>query len=466
MPSRNHITANALLGRNPKAWHDGSKTLTYSFLENVMPDYVKTRDTDHDGKTDFYLPLSTDRIRVGAGFSMTDTERDLTRQAVAAWNDVAHINLVEGTVQGGFGDITFGSAAFSDQDTFGFITRFPRPVSLGQADNRGDLWINSNNPDQAVNEIGHTSWNTYLHEMGHTLGLHHPNEDPENYDGLAHNNNRYTVMSYNPHPGERGVASEDQAWPLTPMLYDIQALQKLYGANTDTRAQNTVYFGDGTGQREQVWQYGADDMTLLGRHVILTIWDGGGRDLVDGSDLSMAVKIDLRPAHYSTIGGLNNNIAMAAAVRVEGRIVNWIENAWGSRFGDTLQGNAVNNFLRGGQGNDRLFGHLGRDILVGNKGADTLNGGGGNDKLVGGPGQDVFVFNAKSGKDAIADFTDDIDTIRLDHALWQGSLSKQQVIDTYADVVGHDIVFDFGQDRLTLKGMTDLAALHNDLQII
>jgi len=406
MPARKTITADSLLGRNPQGWHDGSETLTYSFLENIMPDYVKTRDKNGDGTPDVYLPLQSDRIRVGVDFSMTETERDLVRRAVGLWNDMANINLAEGTVTGGFGDITFGSAAFADKGTFGFITQFPRSGSLGTADNRGDLWINSNNPDQDVSEFGHTSWDTYLHEMGHTLGLHHPNEDPNNFNATPHNNNRYTVMSYNPHPGERDLPADDQAWPLTPMLYDIQALQKLYGANTDTRNGDTVYFGAGDGGGAPVYQYAADGMTVNGRPVILTLWDGGGDDLVDVSALDQAVRIDLRAGHFSTIGALDNNVAMAAAVRVAGKIVNLIEHARAGGGNDRLHGNRAGNALDGGAGDD---------VLRGARGDDVLTGGSGQDLLRGGAGADVFVFDGakNEGRDHIGDFSDGQDLLEI-----------------------------------------------------
>ena len=77
-----------------------------------------------------------------------------------------------------------------------------------------------------------------FHELGHALGLSHPFDDairlPTEVD-----TNQYTMMSYTAHPNGNGT------WPITPMLYDIQAMQALYGANMTTRAQNDVYFGGG-----------------------------------------------------------------------------------------------------------------------------------------------------------------------------------------------------------------------------
>uniref|UniRef100_UPI0015F926CD beta strand repeat-containing protein n=1 Tax=Aureimonas sp. ME7 TaxID=2744252 RepID=UPI0015F926CD len=61
-----------------------------------------------------------------------------------------------------------------------------------------------------------------------------------------------------------------------------------------------------------------------------------------------------------------------------------------------------------GSGNwldNKVFGNDGNNLLFGGGGNDTLNGGFGNDTLYGGTGSDVFVFEANSGHDIIADFS-------------------------------------------------------------
>lgn len=357
------------------------------------------------------------------------------------------------------GDIAFGATEFEDTSLFGFVADFPDPDHLGDRPSRaGDLWINSANEDQYVPGVGpiygHTSWNTYLHELGHALGLRHPNERPNNEDTNA----QYTVMSYVEHPSESGEDLIDQGFSLTPMVWDIQAMQALYGANTTTRATDTVYFGDGggiSGALEYQYATNADNdlgMQVRGadgnyRDVYLTIWDAGGQDLIDASDLSTRSLIDLRPGRYSTIGEETDNVAVAAAVRQDGNVINFIEDAWGGSARDRIIGNNADNGLlgggardvirggggadiidgeagndklfgnggadfiegaggkdriNGGGGNDDLFGNAGNDNLSGRSGADTLDGGAGNDRLIGGGGGDTFVFS--SGADTVRDF--------------------------------------------------------------
>ena len=70
----------------------------------------------------------------------------------------------------------------------------------------------------------------------------------------------------------------------TPMLYDIAAIQYLYGANTNTRSGNDTYTFD------------AD------KPFIKTIWDGGGTDTIDASNQQYQAIIDLREGHFSSIG--------------------------------------------------------------------------------------------------------------------------------------------------------------------
>ncbi|MCA0873447.1 hypothetical protein LCL97_21665 [Seohaeicola saemankumensis] len=131
---------------------------------------------------------------------------------------------------------------------------------------------------------------------------------------------------------------------------------------------------------------------------------------------------------------------------------------------DTLNGGGGDDVLNGNNGFDTLIGGTGNDTLNGHFGNDTLNGSAGNDTMTGGLGFDLFIFNG--GTDEITDFTDDQDTVRLDDALWTGTLSVQDVIDTYASVVGTNTVFDFGGGNLlTLTGVTDLNSLTDDIAI-
>ena len=378
------------------------------------------------------------------------------------------------------GDIAFGSTEFESDSLYGFVSNFPNPNHLGDRPSRaGDMWINRSNDSQFVPGVGdnggpifgHTSWNTYLHEMGHALGLRHPNESPGDPD----TNSQYTVMSYVPHPAEDGEALIDQAFSLTPMLWDIQALQELYGANTTTRATDTVYFGDGNPAPDAVdgpeleYQYATNEANDLGmqvlgedgvyRDVILTIWDAGGHDLIDASDLSTGSRIDLRNGNFSSIGEIDNNIAIAATVRDEsGQVLNYVEDAWGGSGRDRLIGNNGANLLDGNGGRDRLYGNGGRDRLEGDGGNDRLFGGNGNDRLLGGTHHDRL--NGGNGNDRLFgnNGRDQLNGGNGNDRLYGGRGD-----DTFVFSRGNDRAFGFGEgDLLDLRsasGITDFADL-------
>ncbi|KQT57627.1 hypothetical protein ASG52_23670 [Methylobacterium sp. Leaf456] len=486
-PSR--ITPDSLLVGEAGGWHTGNRTITYAFISQV-PGYYPTIDTDWDGKDDSYLIASGDgespasTVPFGANVAMGRAEAQLTRQAIKEWAEVAKLNLVE--VKAGPGlkvaDITLGSYEFADENLFGFVPGLPRSTDedipagqLGVPSAHGDFWVNTGNPQQVGAVYGNTGWQTYLHELGHALGLEHPEGKGEPASPIPFHNNQYTVMSYIAHPGEAGVPAADQDWPITPMMYDIAAIQKLYGANLETRAGATSYFG-------AKGHYALKDGGLLanGRTAILTVWDAGGVDTINASNQTGSVKIDLNPGAFSTIGKVADNIGLALAHTVGGVIVNLIENAKGGSASDILIGNVGNNTLEGGTGADRMSGGAGNDTygvdnsadlvfdragggtdriftsthyalkagqeieslrllastgmkklnlagnefgqtLVGNAGANGLEGKGGNDILAGGRGGDTFVFGSALGKnniDHILDFAAE-DTIRLGDAIFE-----------------------------------------------
>ena len=222
-------------------------------------------------------------------------------------------------------------------------------LKLGQY---GDLFLNntseSNQPDK-IGIAGSNGFHTLLHEIGHTLGLEHPG-NYENEGGGSDapylegekDSNRYTVMSYTQPFG---------IYPETPMLYDIAAIQQLYGANFKTRSGDNVYSWD------------KDKPDKDRKPFAATIWDGGGNDTIDASNWSN-VTIDLNEGEFSSIG-LDANLAIAFGVT--------IENAIGGTGNDILIGNQVSNRLEGGAGADTLTGGAGADVLIGGAGSDTAS---------------------------------------------------------------------------------------------
>lgn len=302
--------------------------------------------------------------------ALTADQQAWFRSALNTWAEVADITFTEvAETSGNVGDIR---AAFSLLPASAYAWSY-FPVDLPEG---GDVWLNSGYT-WPLGE-GSYAYATLIHELGHVLGLKHPFEDgvtlPADQDS-----DRYSIMSYTFHDGV-------DVSPSTPMLYDILAIQNLYGANWTTRAGDTVY--------------AFDPATLAFK----TIWDGGGEDWIDAAQQTRAVRIDLRAGAFSSIGVKSDGSLASDNVAIAFGVV--IENAAGGDGDDWIVGNGAHNTLAGGDGTDSLFGGNGGDSLHGDDGDDSLSGGNGNDTIDGGSGADTMVGGAGNDRfsvDAAAD---------------------------------------------------------------
>ena len=204
-----------------------------------------------------------------------------------------------------------------------------------------------------------------MHELLHALGLDHPgdyNGDSANYETQAlfqQDSNQYTVMSY----WLASVTGADHEeggttyYASTPLLFDVAALQYLYGANMATRSGDTVYGFNSNANRGEF-------NLALHPQAVFTIWDGGGNDTLDLSGYSTPSRIDLNAGAFSDAGGLTGNLSIAFNVV--------IENAVGGAGADEILGNDAANQLSGGGGGDRIRGAGGFDVVRGESGADIF----------------------------------------------------------------------------------------------
>ncbi len=225
------------------------------------------------------------------------------------------------------------------------------------------------------------SFETYVHELGHALGLGHGG----NYNGSAvygvdnfylNDSIHLSVMSYmqafNDEFARGGgdfntFSNAEFRWVLTPMIADILAMSNIYGLSTTTRTGNTIYgYGSNTGNAVLDAAVALND-PANDNYVAFTVFDNGGTDTINLSGFDGDQRIDLNEGASSDIlgGRLNMGIAYGTVV----------ERASGGAGDDAITGNAANN------------------RLTGNDGADTLVGGGGVDTLIGGLGADVYLFD-------------------------------------------------------------------------
>ncbi|TJZ86181.1 M10 family metallopeptidase [Paracoccus hibiscisoli] len=305
----------------------------------------------------------------------------MARSALQAWAAVADLQFRETT--------TRAEIRFTENDRGAYagatMTLDGRVVSSVLNIDRG--WHQSEG-----NRIGTYTFQTYLHEIGHALGLGHmgPYNGGGTFPGdarFANDSWQASVMSYFAQTRNPNIDAS-YAFAATLMPADIIAIQRLYGAagaGTLT-AGNTVYglghtLGDSWLGRIFAAQNGAQLPGIEdARDVAMTIYDAGGFDTINFSRDGMDQRVDLRMGASSDVWGLRGNLQIAPGTLIEGYVA--------GSGNDVVQGNAVGNMLRGGAGNDRILGNGGNDSLHGGMGNDTLIGGAGNDRLFGNEGAD------------------------------------------------------------------------------
>lgn len=308
--------------------------------------------------------------------SLDSVQQQAVRDALQAWSNVANIAFQEvpdSATQVGDIRVAFTTGGQMDSGTYAY-TYLP----ASNAPYAGDVWLNSVAPVSTANIYtpGGNGAATLLHELGHAIGLDHTfslgeGTFPDGFDTM-----QYSIMSYSDYdPLGFGTHFDDgfsSFYPTTPMLYDIQAVQYLYGANLSYHAGTDTY------------------LFYEGESYYQTLWDAGGTDTLQYLSVTDGAVIDLNAGHFSRLG---NTLLHSDGTPQEDNVA--------IAFNVTLE-NAI-----GGGGSDHLIGNAVANVLTGNGGDDTLDGGAGIDTLDGGQGNDTYVL---ADDDSLAD-SGGIDTV-------------------------------------------------------
>jgi hypothetical protein len=327
-----------------------------------------------------------------------------------------NLTFVE-TSSGSAADATLRFAQYTPTKQ-GSEARFPsnEGASKGyQSDSRdaGDMFLGQNAKPGAA-YFGTDDFTTIIHEMGHAFGLKH------GHDGSLHgtlapnlNDNEFSIMTYASYLGANtsGDATEARAGssPTSYMMYDIAALQAMYGANfSKVGTKSTYRWSESTGQQTIDGANAPNTGVTSTDKIFSTVWTQGATVTYDLSNFTQDQVDDLRPGHFLRFD--NDKLADLNSAQPAGT------------DGFIAQGNIYNALLYHGDlrsavanlttgiGNDTLIGNDRDNVLSGGAGADTIVTAGGNDTVSGGAGADMISFGSGYNvlRDTVADLNGDV----------------------------------------------------------
>jgi serralysin len=450
------------------AWNDQSAGAYQLSVQTYTPPPVYTDDQIANQLVNGYWNNDFHHWNVTQGgtitvnlTALTPEGQNLARAALAEWSDIIGVHFNEVS--------TGGQMVFDDSQDGAFTsTNYTNHIITDAQINISAQWI-----ADYGSGLDSYSFQTYIHEIGHALGLGHGgdyNGDADySVDALYANDSwSTTVMSYfsqvdNVYFSDRGFTYN---FAETPMVADILAMQSLYGLSTTTRTGNTTY-GFNSNAGRPIY-----DASVY-PSVAYTIFDNGGVDTLNYSGFSANQVINLNAETFSSVGGYTGNVAIARGTVIENatggsgndtlignaanNVLNGgggfdtvsyatatagvtvslsttsaqntggagvdtliaIENLTGSAFADDLRGGALANTINGGAGNDRIVALGGNDLLDGGAGADrivalggddTIDGGAGADFMRGGTGNDIYYVDNVNDK-PIENAGEGVDTV-------------------------------------------------------
>jgi len=351
--------------------HWNKSEITYSFNHSIPDSY---NSYPNEALTNNWTELN-------------QAQKNTVEAITADINNLLNIKLTEVADDG---DIRFNIVNM-EENTAGF-SFYPST----NPDYGGDVFLSQSfntNPKEYGLTKGKGGWITITHELGHALGLKHPFEEPNKLPTQSDDMN-HTVMSYTTKEdiipnfivsGNTIKLEYNILYPSFYSLYDVSALQSIYGVNSSYHTEDNIY------------------TTQYSNYEIQTIWDAGGKDSIDLSLTKGDTTLDMRGGTLNSVDvySLEDIISLQQEGITNRDAKEWIkdkitelynndnlytgennfaiaegviiENITTGSGDDTIRDNMVDNIISTGLGDDKIY--------IGAGGYDHINGGEGSDNL-------------------------------------------------------------------------------------